>query len=31
MTVRYATDNQEFAIPTDELTSITLEFQEVLG
>jgi hypothetical protein len=31
MTVRYATDNQEFAIGTDEYTSITLEFIEVLS
>ena len=31
MTVRYATDNQEFGINTDEFTSITLEFQEVLS
>lgn len=30
MTVRYASDNQEFAINTDEYSSITLEFQEVL-
>lgn len=31
MTVRYATDNQEFAINTDHYSSISLEFLEVLS
>ena len=30
MTVRYATDNQEFAINTDEFSSFSIEFVEVL-